>query len=38
MNNNKVGLTTLAYKCNISSHIIHRYLYNLYLLIIAIFT
>ena len=28
MNNNNVGLTTLAYKCNINSHIIHRYLYN----------
>ena len=28
MNNNKIGLTTLAYKCNISSHIIDRYLYN----------
>ena len=28
MNNNNVGLTTLAYKCNINSYIIHRYLYN----------
>lgn len=28
MNNNKVGLTTLAYKCNMSTHIIYKYLYN----------
>jgi hypothetical protein len=28
MQNNKLGVTTLAYKCNINSHIIYRYLYN----------
>ena len=28
MQNNYVGLTTLAYKCNINSHVIHRYLHN----------
>ena len=30
MKNNNIGLTTLAYKCNIHSHIIERYLYNNY--------
>ena len=27
MKNNNIGLTTLAYKCNIHSHIIYNYLY-----------
>lgn len=28
MGNHKIGLTTLAYKCNINSHIIYNYLYS----------
>ena len=30
MKDNNIGLTTLAYKCNIHSYIIQRYLYNNY--------
>ncbi len=28
MKNNHIGLTTLAYKCNIPSHVVDRYLHN----------